>query len=690
VPVGGSAIGGTSGRWRPRAGALTRMVGPVAAVLAAQLVLFPMPLGVWVEGAIFGLLGSLMAVGLALVYRLNKVVNFAQGDLGTAPATMSVGLIAFSGANYFLGLVCGLAFTVVLTVAVEVLVIRRFVRASRIVLTVVTIGLSEFLVVVSLIIPRIWGETPIGGAVVNFPWQGSLHLSPIVFNQNDLVATIVSVLALGGIALWFKRTDVGIAVRASGDRRDRAAMLGISVNRLQTLTWTVAGLLSFASVFFKASIVGLPLDPTFSLTALVTALAALALGGFSNLPVVAGSAIALGILEEGVAWDQPTDPNLVLAVVAAVVLASILLRQLVAGRSEREAGSGWTLVGGLREMPASFRRLPIVRLGTPLSTVVLLAAAFSAPLWLGPGTLIDLSTLVVLAIVGCSIVVLTGWSGQVSLAQMSFALVGAAVGALALADWKVDLALALLIAAAAGGAAAVVVGIPTLRLDGIFVAVSTLAFGLAASGYLFNPAEFSWIPSGALAETRLFGVPLGSESSVFALCLACLVLVLFGLRGLRNSRSGRVLRALPSNERAAASYGVPSARTKLTGFAVAGAIAGLAGCLMVVLTQQFQPASYEVPVSLAVFTATAVGGLGSPFGAILGAALVEGSTTFLPPSWQIFPPAFGVLLVLLAFPTGLAGVWVLWRDKLLGRLAPTSPDDTDSSVRGRLLATVGS
>jgi branched-chain amino acid transport system permease protein len=665
--VGGS-VWGTPVGWGGRTAPLARIVGPVGAVLVVQLVLFPMPFGVWVEGAVFGLLGSLMAIGLALVYRLNKVVNFAQGDLGTAPATMSVGLIAFSGVNYFLGLACGLVFTVLLTLVVEVLVVRRFVRASRIVLTVVTIGLSELLVVVSLIIPRIWGETPIGGAVVNFPWHATLHLSPVILNQNDLVATVVSALALVAIALWFKRTDVGIAVRASGDRRDRAAMLGISVNRLQTLTWTVAGLLSFASVFFKASIVGLPLDPTFSLTALVTALAALALGGFSNLPVVAGSAIALGILEEGVAWDRPTDPNLVLAVVAAVVLASILLRQLVAGRSERESGSGWTLVGGVREMPAALKGLRFVRFGTPACTALALAAAFSTPLWLGPGTLIDLSSLVILAIVGCSIVVLTGWSGQVSLAQMSFALVGAAMGALALADWKVDLSLALLIAAAAGGAAAVIVAIPTLRLDGIFVAVTTLAFGLAASGYLFNPAEFSWIPSGFLSTTRLFGVPLGSESSVFAVCLGCLVIVLVALHGLRNSRSGRVLRALPSNERAAAAYGVRSARTKLTGFAISGAIAGVAGCLTLVLTQQFEPASYEVPVSLAVFTATAVGGLGSPLGAILGAALVEGSTIFLPPSWQVFPPAFGVLLVLLAFPSGLAGLWSVWRDKALSAL----------------------
>ena len=84
----------------------------VAAVLAVQLILFPVPLGVWIQGAVLGLLGSLMAVGLGLTYRLNKVINFAQGDLGTAPAVLAVGLIAFSGVNYFVGLATGLVASV--------------------------------------------------------------------------------------------------------------------------------------------------------------------------------------------------------------------------------------------------------------------------------------------------------------------------------------------------------------------------------------------------------------------------------------------------------------------------------------------------------------------------------------------------------------------------------------------------
>ena len=634
----------------------------VASVLAVQLILFPVPVGVWIQGAVLGLLGSLMAVGLGLTYRLNKVINFAQGDLGTAPAVLAVGLVAFSGVNYFVGLATGLVASVVLTALVEFVVVRRFRRSPRLILTVATIGLAQLLVVVSLLIPRIWGQTPIASAVVKFPWHVSWHIAPIVFDANDLVAVIVSLVCLAAVSLWFTRSDIGIAVQAAGDRRDRASMLGIPVGRLQTVTWVVAGVLSFVSIFFQATILGLPLDPTYGLTALVTALAALALGNFTELPTIAASAVALGVLEQGVAWDDPTNPALGLAVLAGVVFAAVVVRQLFGRHTDREVESSLALAGSVRDLPATARDLTEVRVGTPVAALVAFAAACTLPLWMGPGELIRASALVVLAIVGCSIVVLTGWSGQVSLGQMSFAAVGATVGAVALMDWHWDLSLALLLAGAAAAAVAVVVGLPTLRLDGMFAAVTTLAFALAASGYLLVRAEFSWIPQGQLGVPYLFGLSLTSQSSVFELCLGVLVLVLVALYGLRHSRTGRVLRALPANQRAAAGYGVRVVWAKLTAFALSGFIAGLAGCLFLVVNQQYQETAFLVPVSLLVFTSTAVGGLGSALGAILGAALVEGSTIYLPPSWQLFPSALGVLIVLILFPSGLAGLCYDLRD----------------------------
>jgi branched-chain amino acid transport system permease protein len=634
----------------------------VLAVLALQLALFPVPVGVWIQGLVLGLLGSLMAIGLGLVYRLNKVVNFSQGDLGTAPAVLAVGLISFSGVNYFVGLATGLVAAVLLTAMVEILVIRRFRRSPRLILTVVTIGLSQLLVVISLLIPRIWGETPISTAVVNFPWHLTWHIAPVVFDANDLVAVIVSVACLAGVSLWFTRTDVGIAVQAAGDRRDRASMLGIPVGRLQSITWVVAGTLSFVSIFFQAAILGLPLDPTYGLTALVTALAALALGNFIELPVIAASAVALGVLQQGIAWNEPTNPALGLAVLAAVVFGAIVVRQLFARRSDREVESALSLAGSVRDMSASARELTEVRVAKPSGALIAFAAVCTLPLWMGAGELLRASALVALAVVGCSIVILTGWSGQVGLGQMSFAAVGSVIGAVALIDWHWDLSLTLLLAGAAAGAVAVVVGLPTLRLDGMFAAVTTLAFALAASGYLLVPAEFSWIPQGQVGVPYLFGISITSQASTFELCLGVLVLVLVAMQGLRHSRIGRVLRALPANQRAASGYGVRVVWAKLTAFALSGFVAGLAGCLFLVVNQQYEVTSFLGSARLVVFTATAVGGLGSALGAVLGAAIVEGSAVYLPPSWQLFPAALGVIIVLILFPRGLAGLCYDLRD----------------------------
>ena len=125
---------------------------------------------------------------------------------------------------------------------------------------------------------------------------------------------------------------------------------------------------------------------------------------------------------------------------------------------------------------------------------------------------------------------------------------------------------------------------------------------------------------------------------------------------------------MPSNERATSGYGVRVLRAKLTAFAISGFVAGAAGCLFVVVNQQYDDTAFLASASLVVFTSTTVGGLGSALGAILGAAIVEGSAVYLPPSWQLFPAALGVLVVLIVFPRGLAGLCYDLRDWVIDRL----------------------
>ncbi len=133
---------------------------PPLAVIALQVIAFPLPVGAWISGAILGLTSALAAVALALIWRANRVVNFAMGDLGAFPATVAVLLITLSGLPWLVGVTIGLGAAIVIGAVVDVLVIRRFARSPRLLLTVATLGLSQILAFGALYLPRAWGAGP--------------------------------------------------------------------------------------------------------------------------------------------------------------------------------------------------------------------------------------------------------------------------------------------------------------------------------------------------------------------------------------------------------------------------------------------------------------------------------------------------------------------------------------------------
>ena len=147
---------------RTRLGRLDRLqvvaVLSVAFVMGLQLIVYPMPFGNWLRGGVLGLLNAMLAMGMALIYRANRVVNFAQADLGSVPTAFAAAFILFWGWPYLLGLGVGLLLAVVLGSVVELAVVRRFRHSPRLVLTVATLGISQLLVVLSILVPRWWGR----------------------------------------------------------------------------------------------------------------------------------------------------------------------------------------------------------------------------------------------------------------------------------------------------------------------------------------------------------------------------------------------------------------------------------------------------------------------------------------------------------------------------------------------------
>ena len=189
-------------------------LAPLAVIILIQQVAFPVSIGILISGIVAGFVSALMAAGLSLVWRANRVINFAQGDLGVLPATVAVLLVTLSGLSYWLGLVTGLVIAVVLGVVVELLLVRRFTTASRTVLTVATLGISQLLAFASLQVPRMWGEIPtIRELRPPFGWR--LTVGEVIFDANDLLALVVSVALLIAVAVLLNRTPIGVLIRAA-------------------------------------------------------------------------------------------------------------------------------------------------------------------------------------------------------------------------------------------------------------------------------------------------------------------------------------------------------------------------------------------------------------------------------------------------------------------------------------------
>lgn len=665
-----------------------RIAGAVAALLFGYLGLqllcdfadpgptSRVPAGVLLQGVVIGGLTALIAFGIALVYRSNRIINFAQGDLGGLPASLAVLLILDTGVPYFLALPVGLATAIALGGFVEFVFIRRFFRAPRLILTVVTIGVSQILAGAATALPRAFGLTT---PPQNFPspFNWTFSVGSTVFRGNEVVAMLAVPVVIGGLAAFFRYTHIGIAVRASAESADRAALLGVPVKRIQTVVWIIATSLAFIAIFLRAGIVGLPIGSVLGPTILIRALAAAVIGRMEKLPVIFAASLALGALESAVVFSTGraflVDPILFVVVIVALLVQ----RRGQAARVADDQTSTWQAAREVRPVPRELKHLPEIRWGSLGLRAAFALALIGLPAVLSEGQTYLAAVVVVTAMVGVSLVVLTGWAGQVSLGQFAFVGVGAIVGGwlTSVAGW--DLAFALPAAGLAGSTAAMVIGLPALRIQGLYLAVVTLAFALATSSYLLRPEYIHWLPTDRIERTPLLGqIAINTEVRYYYLTIAVFGLAIGAVRGLRASRSGRVLVGVRENPRAAQAFGVNATAAKLTAFAISGFIAAVAGALLVHQQQSLVPNAYDVDQSRQAFITVVIGGLGSVPGAVLGAVFVQGVEYFrtvfpevVRPYLQFLTSGVGLIVVLLLVPGGFSQLFYAGRDRLLRLVA---------------------
>jgi branched-chain amino acid transport system permease protein len=627
-----------SPRWPAQSG---RYLAAVAAFLAVMGLVFHTSVPDFVSGLALGSLYGVIAVGLILIYRTSRIINFAAGAIGAVPAILALLLDLRDHVNYLLVLPIALVGGPLFGVLAEVLIMRRFSKSPRLIATVITIGLAQSLAIVGFYVPIWLGQKANKeGAIVPTPWNGFAihnHRGQPVLTGNE-IAAFVTVIALTVLLGCFLRyTRLGIALRASAENADRALLLGIPVKRVSAVAWGLAGLLSALAIFVQAPIVGTPSgDATLGFDTLLYALAAAVVARMERFGLALGAGMGIGvIIFKTIAVSG--DSSVASSVMVLIIIAALLLQRRQMARAQ-DAGEGtWQTVKQYRPIPFEVRDLPVVqwaRWGLPAVSVGVMIAL---PFLVGQANVPYLVLLPLYGIVGVSLVILTGWAGQISLGQ--FGLVGAAAGVAGglAANHNLDFFETLAIGIVTGVAAAVVIGLPAVRIQGLFLAPTTLAFGYAVPNYLLNrhyPVGRSIMPSGLAAHLGrpvLYGViSLESDRTFYFVCLVFLALTMLAAYSFRRFRSGRILIAARDNQRAAPSYAINLTRTRLTAFAVSGAIAGIAGVLFAYSERTVDPASYDVTQSVLIFLAVSIAGVSSVGWTVSGVMVLVASDVFGP------------------------------------------------------------
>jgi ABC-type branched-subunit amino acid transport system ATPase component/ABC-type branched-subunit amino acid transport system permease subunit len=669
---------------------LTPLAITVVGLIAAKLVLATLdthqvlhastPLPVVVLGTIIGVTYGLLAVGLVLIYRTNRIINFAHGQIGAFGAAL-FGLAAVSwGIPYWLGFVLALAASAAVGAAAETGVVRRLRHAPRLMSVVATLGVGQFLVLFASVINGTAGagalypqpaglpQFKFGALLVTPAYSGMLFLSPIV------------VIAIG---VFLKRSRFGLGIRAAAANPEAARMAGIFASRMSSLAWAIAGALSAFTAILTAPTQGFTTADTFGPALLLRALTAAIVGRMNSLPLALAGGIGLGIIEQLLLWNYPRS-GLVEVTLFAIILLVLLLQRQRGGR-QQERGS-WAAVQALRPIPEQLRQLRAIRrLPTGLA-VAFIAGLALLPLVITNSLSVSFTGIIGFSIVGLSIGVLTGLGGQLTLGQFAVAAIGAVVS-YQVSSHTGNFPLALAAAGLVAGIVSVIIGLPALRVSGLMLTVTTLGFALATPAWLLAQ---SWMLGDGRdpGQPILFGHALNTGHSYYYFALTLFVLALLVAHNIRRGGFGRLLVAIRDNEDNARAFAVRASMVKLEGYLVAGFIAGLGGATYGHALSSIGTNTFPTAASITVVVMTVLGGVGVLFGPVLGAMWVLGLPLVNIGNIGLAASAFGALLVILWRPAGLVQLVEPVREYVVKAIArrrgvdpePLFAGDTDSDT----------
>ncbi len=522
-------------------------------------------------GVMLGAGYAIAATGLVVTYTTSGVFNFAQGAVGMVAAFCYWELVSAHHVPVLLSLLIVLVVGASIAGAlVERVLMRRLHGASSERPVMVTLGLMVILTGVATIV---WSPTT--ERQVNNMVSGQFRLVGINIQYQEVLIIGVALAVAIALRALFYSTRTGYALRAVVDDPELLAMSGVSPNRMSQYGWILG--------FMMAALAGVLLAPTQTTGISIEAMTLLVVNGYAaaivgrlkNIPVTFLAAIGIGLAENYVInYILPHVPQnlvpdityalpMVFLFIALVTLPSVRLRavgRLTTMRAPRVAGGTESLLAG-----AAFFALAIV------------AALFFANTSVKGTTLLTLGGMVMtLGIVGLSLVLLTGYSGQVSLCQFSFMGIGAFVMGKIAGGGSL---LGLLAATAVCGGIGALIALPTIRLRDLYLALATFAFADAVATGVFPDSHIYGSGGVSIGRIVIPGVNFGSDGAEFLMVTAFFVLAALLVLAIRRSLFGRRLVALNDSPAAYATVGLNIGFTKVAVFTIAAGMAGLAGAL---------------------------------------------------------------------------------------------------------------
>ncbi len=522
-------------------------------------------------GIMLGAGYAIAATGLVVTYTTSGVFNFAQGAVGMIAAFCYWELVSAHHVPVLLALVIILVIGAAVAGAlVERVLMRRLHGASAERPVMVTLGLMVILTGAATLIWNPTTERSVDNMV-----SGQFRLVGINIQYQEVLIIGVALAVAFALRALFYSTRTGYALRAVVDDPELVAMSGVSPNRMSQYGWILG--------FMMAALAGVLLAPTQTTGIQIPAMTLLVVSGYAaaivgrlkNISVTFAAAIGIGLAEnyvinyvlphlpENLVPDVTYALPMVFLFIALVTLPSVRLRavgRLTTMRAPRVAGGKESLIAG----------------GVFLALAVVAAIVFNNTDVKGT-TLLTLGGMVMtLGIVGLSLVLLTGYSGQVSLCQFSFMGIGAFIMGKVAGGGSV---LGLLAATAICAGVGALIALPTVRLRDLYLALATFAFADAVATGFFNDGHVFGVGGVTIGRILLPGLSLSGDRAEFLMVTVFFVLAAWMVLAIRRSLFGRRLVALNDSPAAYATVGLNIGFTKVAVFAIAAAMAGLAGAL---------------------------------------------------------------------------------------------------------------